>query len=768
MCCPGCAAVARLIAGSGLESFYRQRTAFNLRPEDAGTAGQEYGVFDDAELADTFSSVDAAGHRQARILVDGISCAACTWLIERAIGALPGVQSAVVNLQLSRLDVNVATEETSLSTIFSRLDALGYRPRPFHSGARQEQLAREQKTALRRLAVAGIGMMQVGMFGIALHAGDIQGIEPRYQALLRWVSLPIAAFVVAYSARPFFENAWRHIRHGALVMDVPVALAIGLAFTASAWATVTGSGEVYFDSVVMFTFFLLLGRFLESRVRRRHLSSAFDAEDGLPAAVQVHRGGDWATAPRIQLQSGDTVLVRSGDTVPVDARVTAGRSAVREESFNGEHLPRPVQPGDQIYAGTLNAEAPLEARVLCSYRDSRLAALQRSVEEAQGAKPRLATLADRIASRFVAGILLLAALTALYWYQADPQRAFWITLSVLVISCPCALALATPAALTGATAALRGRGVIVHGENALEGLSRATHLLFDKTGTLTRTELELERVELLGSDQREDALALASGLQRYSNHAVAAAFTSTAAADGLSEVEQIPGAGVQGLRGGGAVRMGSEAFCRELCPQLPPPPDESLYWVALCREDGPVAWFGLGDQTRVEAGAVIRQAKEAGLALEVVTGDASPRAAEVARELGIETLHSGLSPQQKMSHVQELQSCGAVVAMVGDGLNDAPVLGLADASFSVAGAADLARTQADFVICDDNLERVMTTLRVARRCRGIIRQNFAWALGYNACAIPLAAAGLVAPWAAAIGMSLSSLLVVLNSLRLNG
>jgi Cu2+-exporting ATPase len=267
---------------------------------------------------------------------------------------------------------------------------------------------------------------------------------------LRWVSLIVASLVVMFSSRPFFTTAWRHLRQGTLVMDLPVALAIGLAWLASVWATVSGSGQVYFDSVVMFTFFLLLGRFLEQRVRQRNALTWFDAESTLPDAVSTWREGQWATLPRNQLQAGDIVLVKAGETVPVDARLCAGSSAVREDTFNGEHLPRSVSAGDTIYAGTVNVEAAIEARVLGSYRDSRLAALQRSVEQAQGEKPRLAKLADRIASWFVAAILLITSATALAWSQIAPEQALWISLSVLVISCPCALALATPAALTSA------------------------------------------------------------------------------------------------------------------------------------------------------------------------------------------------------------------------------------------------------------------------------------------------------------------------------
>jgi Cu2+-exporting ATPase len=342
-----------------------------------------------------------------------------------------------------------------------------------------------------------------------------------------------------------------------------------------------------------------------------------------------------------------------------------------------------------------------------------------------------------------------------------------VTLSVLVISCPCALALATPAALTSAASALRAAGVIVRGENALESLSRATHLIFDKTGTLTEGSLNISVVQPLGDMSEAELLDLAAAMQCHSSHPVARAFTDITGSAVLDDVSYQVGAGLEARKGSQRYRMGSEVYCRQLAADLPGPPDERHYWVALCRDNSALAWIGLDDKTRLEAPAVIQAARQAGLQIELLTGDSSVQGPVLGKVLGIESVSSGLEPQQKMAHVHDLQQGGAIVAMVGDGLNDAPVLSLADASFAVAGATDLARTQADFVIVGGDLGKVLETWRKARQCRRIIQQNFAWALGYNLCAIPLAALGFVPPWAAAIGMSLSSLLVVGNSLRLN-
>jgi len=768
MCCAGCLAVAGLIAGQGLERFYEQRTAFGARPDDVGeTDGASFLIYDDPSLAEQFTETADGGLTDARLLIGGMSCAACSWLIEHTMGQLPGVHEATLNLSQARLDIRLDTRETPISQVFRTITSLGYRVQPWHRHTQREEAEREYRRDLRRLAVAGIGMMQVGMFAIALHAGAIQGISAEYQQLLRLVSLLVTAFIVLFSARGFFESAWRHLRHGALVMDLPVALAIGLAFSASAVATFRGGGDVYFDSVVMFTFLLLLARFLERRLRFRDTLAWQDAEQALPDAVKVFKDGNWVPSVRSALKDQDRVLVRAGDMIPIDGIVVDGSSAVREDTFNGEALPRPVGSGDSVFAGTVNTDEALQVRAAGSYADSRLAALQRSIDRAKLGKPALAQMADRLASWFIAGVLLATLVTALIWWQVDSERALWIALSVLVISCPCALSLATPSALANAAAALRRRGIIVNGENALETLAATSHALFDKTGTLTTASFTLARVATLDpSYDRAAVEGLATALQRYSNHPIASAFKGLATADTVTDVRSVVGAGLEAQWGQGRLRMGSDSFCRELAPGLPKAPAEPLYWIALVKEDQPLAWLGLEDALRNEAQGVIATLQDDGLHCELLTGDATPRARLVGEKLGFEAVHTGLMPEQKMARVSALQGNGGKVLMVGDGLNDAPVLKKADVSVAVAGATDLARAQADFVIDAGDLRQVLHLRAIAQRTQGIIKQNFVWALGYNALGIPLAAMGWIPPWAAAIGMSLSSLLVVGNASRL--
>ncbi len=764
MCCPGCQAVARLIAGSGLDSFYRLRTELN---ETAPPLPQEnlYLAYDNPEnCADFVSALDNGEHR-AQLLLGGISCAACTWLIEKALLANPAVSGANVNLSQQSLVVEFNREQLPLSEIFQQLLALGYDPHPWQLSQGARLIETEQRAALRELAVAGLAMMQVGMFGIALHAGDIQGIALEYRGLMRWVSLLIASVVVFYSARSFFHNAWNNLRFGRLVMDLPVALAIGLAYIASAWATLQNSGEVYFDSIAMFTFFLLLGRYMERQVRRREFLRQTDLQSLLPVASLRREGDSWATVPTRSIRSGDVLLLRAGETIPADGVLLDGGGAVDEAAFTGEHLPRSIGPGEQVSAGTVLREGGGSMRVACDAAGSRLATMLGMLTRA-GDKPTLARLADRVAARFVGAVLVIAALVAAYWIQVDATRALWITLSVLVVSCPCALALATPAALTAATAHLRRRGLLLVGEDSLEGLLRCQRVIFDKTGTLTHGELRRRETRVAEGSTEEEALAIAAALEQQGRHPIAQAFADITAATGLREVEVVAGRGIRASLDGRRIAIGSPAFVSETCPGLPAPPQAPGHWIALAADSGLLAWFALDDSPRSDAEATVAALQDRGLAVELLSGDPSDAGPELAQQLGIDAVRIGASPEDKLEHIHSLQAAGTPVAMVGDGLNDAPVLAAADCAFAVNQATDLAKSQADAILLGQSLGPLDDAFAMAVRCRKIIRQNMSWALAYNGLAVPLAAAGWVPPWAAAVGMSASSLLVVLNSLRL--
>jgi Cu2+-exporting ATPase len=468
----------------------------------------------------------------------------------------------------------------------------------------------------------------------------------------------------------------------------------------------------------------------------------------------------------MELVAGDILQLTAGTAVPADGRIVQGSGSVDEAAFSGEHEPRSVAETDFINAGTLLLDGSPHLQVTAAAANTRIAQLLQLMQQSQQSKPGAVLLADRVAAWFVGGVLLLAAAVAVYWYWQSPEQALWITLSVLVVSCPCALSLATPTALTRAATSLRSSGLLLRDTNCLQQLNTASVVVFDKTGTLTRGELILESTVAFGDMSEADCTELARTLEQHSNHPVARAFGPASGQFELQDVDNHPGLGLSGKLHGQAMRIGSAAFARELNPQLMPCPNQSGYWIVLCSASATLAWFRLQDSLRAEAGSLVQWLQQRGLKVELLSGDHSDQGREIAQQLSMDDQHCGYSPADKLSYIAALQERGERVVMVGDGLNDAPVLARANASIAVSGATDLAKARADAILVNPDLRRIADAFTMAHRCREIIRQNMAWALGYNLLMIPLAATGLVPPWAAAIGMSLSSLLVVGNSLRL--
>ncbi len=771
MCCHGCQAVARAIVAGGLTDFYRYRTekspqAQELIPTQLG----ELKLYDRDDLQKSF--VQQVGEeREASLILEGIVCAACVWLNEQHVKALPGVLEFSINYSNHRARLRWDNERIKLSEILEAISAIGYHAHPFDAG-RQEQLYRqERKDAMRRLAVAGLGMMQVMMLAVALYAGEHEGMGAALRNFLRWVSLLLTLPVILYSAQSFFTSAWRQLSRGRLGMDVPVSLAIGAAFLASTWATISASGEIYFDSVTMFTFFLLAGRFLEMGARHRAAQAAEELVKLLPAtAARLIDSGE-ERVPVADLQKGDRVLVRPGEGVPADGRVVDGTSSVDESLLTGESLPQLRTVGDALVGGTVNNESPLVMQVERVGEDTVLSAIVRLLDRAQTEKPSVARSADRVAGWFVAALLLIAGAVAWWWWLHDPLHAFEVTLSVLVVTCPCALSLATPAALTTATGALTRLGVLTTRGHALETLARASHVIFDKTGTLTEGRLELETVRPLGSVSREHCLQLAAALEQSSEHPIAHALCAKAASvQNAEKVSAQPGRGIEGWVGGQPYRIGIPEFVVDLQRQRGVVETQQLPsragGVVLGNDRELLAHFQFADRLRDQAFETVHQLKNLGIEVELLSGDEWAIVRRVADELDIARYQARCSPADKLARIQGLQAQGAVVAMVGDGVNDAPVLAAAQVSLAMGGGTQLAYASADMLLLSEQLPHLVMAVAHSRRTLRIIRQNLLWALGYNLMALPLAAAGYIAPWMAAIGMSGSSLVVVANALRL--
>ncbi|KPA90550.1 heavy metal translocating P-type ATPase [Pseudomonas sp. RHF3.3-3] len=765
-CCPGCQAVAEAIVAGGLEHYYSHRSETSANPDVLPVQlPDELALYDRADVQQPFVRHDGE-LAETTLLIEGISCAACGWLIERHLRNLPAVAEARLNLSNHRLQVSWADSQLPLSSLLAELRQIGYAAHPYRPDRASEQLAAENRKSLRQLGVAGLLWFQAMMATMATWPEFNIDLSPELHVILRWVALFLTTPIVFYSCAPFFRGALRDLRTRHLTMDVSVSLAIGSAYCAGIWTSISGVGELYFDAVGMFALFLLAGRYLERRARERTAAATAQLVNLLPAScLRLQADGQSERILLDELRLGDQVLVHPGAVLPADGRILQGQSSIDESLLTGEYLPQPRGPGEAVTAGTLNVEGALTVEILALGQDTRLSAIVRLLERAQSEKPHLAEIADRASQWFLLLSLIAAVAIGLLWWQVEPQRAFWIVLAMLVATCPCALSLATPTALTAATGTLHKLGLLLTRGHVLEGLNQIDTVIFDKTGTLTEGRLALRAIHPLGALDSERCLALAAALENRSEHPIARAFGR--APQAAEDVLSTPGRGLEGRVGAQWLRIGQAQFVCELSGcALPTAPDASGQWLLLGDRQGALAWFVLDDRLRGDAPDLLAACRARGWRTLLLSGDSSPMVTDVAAQLGIDEARGGLSPDDKLQVLRQLQQQGRKVLMLGDGVNDVPVLAAADISVAMGSATDLAKTSADAVLLSNRLDALVQAFDLARRTRRVIIENLAWAALYNGLMLPFAALGWITPIWAAVGMSISSLTVVLNALRL--
>lgn len=745
--------MACTIVAAGFAKYYEARTSAGVRPEALPPAE----VYDDPAAQREFVAAPAEGVREATLILDRIRCAACLWLNERALRQVPGVLRADVNFTTQRAQVAWDPRVTQLSKILEAIRAVGYDAYPFDP-RRGELLARgERRRALWRLFVAGFGAMQVMMYAWPAYVDESSGtLGSDAAGLMRWASLLITVPVLVFSCAPFLRGAWQDAKRRRISLDTPIALGLAAGFAASAWATLTGSGEVYFDSIAMLAFLLLGARTAELFARQKAGRELDRLARWMPSfALRLTEQGS-ERVPAHALAAGDRVLVGAGERIPADGVVEVGASSADESLLTGESRPVAKAAGVELTGGSVNLEQPLTMRVTRAGADTRAAAIGRLVERAAASRPRLVERADRLAQALTFVVLAVAAGA---WVASGNV---WVAVAVLVATCPCALALAAPVVLTRAGAQLLGRGAVLTRSRALEALERATDVVLDKTGTLTHGRPAISRVARLGDLDEAQCRALAAALEASSSHPLARAFREAGDAPVIRDLRNAAGEGVEARADGRLVRIGSLRFCAEIAGG---PAAEAGAQVYLAAQGRWLAAFHIEDALRPEAAEVVRALAARGLRVHLVSGDEPALVGQVVRFLGIESWAGGATPQEKFDYVARLQAEGRVVAMVGDGLNDAPVLARADASVAMGAGADAAQLQADVVLAGDRLGALQDVLALSSGAMRLVRQNLGWALLYNALALPAAALGWIGPWEAAVGMSASSFIVVLNALR---
>ncbi|WP_445945654.1 heavy metal translocating P-type ATPase [Shewanella sp.] len=798
MCCPGCQAVSQAIMDAGLMSYYQYRSEPGMK--QAGLVPEQlshFSAYDLPEVQQDFvHQQDALS--STSITIEGMSCAACAWLIEHRLTPIEGVAKVLVNSTTQRAMISWDNSQIKLSEILSQISQIGYQAAPYQQDEQEKQHHKDSRTFLLRLGLAGFATMQVMMFALALYTGYFSDLDDEIRDYFRWVSMIFAAPVVLYSAQPFYFSALRSLLSGKLNMDVSVSIAIGGAFTASCIATLNGTGEVYFESVSMFTFFLLLGRYFEQNARRRASISSNNLHKLVPLTALRLDGSQQTEIPAKSLRLGDIILVRPGDAFAADGVVIDGHSSANEAMLTGEQMPVDKNLDCPVFAGTLNVEQPLKVKVTALGQDQLVAEIIRLQEIAAANKPAIAFMVDRLARYFSATILTTALITYLVWLQFSPDDAFWVTLSVLVATCPCALALATPTAVTCATAIFTRLGIITRKAGVFEKLASIEQVVFDKTGTLTRGVIALGEVSVFdaASDTSNfdpqtpiskktaekattktatEVLAIAAALEAGSLHPIALAFTGHLDANiSASKLTHHVAQGIEGTINHKVYRIGHLSFAL-VNANSSARTDAHAFRTQINTSTEPCVWLSengniiasiqIQDQVRSDAKQAIDELKKAGVDVSIASGDSVSHVNALGNALGISQVYAEQKPQDKLTLINQLQ-LSKNTAMFGDGINDAPVLAGAYLSVAMGSGSAIAKNSADLILLGDHLSRFNDAMKVAKKTNTIIKQNLIWAFGYNLLILPLAVTGHVPPYIAALGMSLSSILVVSNSLRL--
>ncbi|MGC4395957.1 heavy metal translocating P-type ATPase [Hydrogenophaga sp. T2] len=741
------------------------------------TVNDDFAVLDDPVEQSAFTEAVEAegactGQRESVLVVQGMYCAACADAIEGALDGVPGVVLARVHAATRRLQLRWDPAVTRLSELAARVGERGYRLLPLQQALSIDQRLRETRQALWRLFVAGFCMMQVMMYAWPAYVAAPGDIPPDIGQLLRWASWVISVPVVFFASGPFFQRAWADLKARRIGMDTPVSVGILVTFLVSSAATFDPSGpwghEVWYDSLTMFVFFLLGGRYLEARLRERTAGALDALINRLPASCERERAdGTRETVSVRRLAAGDVVHVRAGEAFPGDGVLLDAHATVDEALLTGESRPLARRCGDALVAGSLNLAGPARMRLDRVGSDTRYAHIVRLMERAATERPRLAELADRIAGPFLVLVMLAAAAAGIAWWQIDPSKSLAIAVAVLIVTCPCALSLATPAAMLASAGALARRGVLIRRLQAFEAMASVNAVVFDKTGTLTHDHLVLRDLHLRTGADRTQVLALAAALARGSLHPVARGVTAAVPAELslplLEDLREEPGQGVEGrLPDGRRVRLGSALFIGTM-PEL----DVDGPRTYLADDHGWLATIGFSEGLREDARAAVQRLRQLGIQTWLISGDRAAPAHHVAQAVGVDHVLAEATPERKLQEVQALQQRGWRIAMVGDGLNDGPVLAWADASFALGRAAPLAQARSDAVVQGGRVMDVVDTLLLARRTLRVVRQNLVWAAVYNAVCIPLALIGWMPPWLAGLGMAASSLLVIANAWRLS-
>ena len=772
-CCPGCLAIAETICQNGLDQFYKYRSEKNNKAEEVLPQEiLEMEALDDTDVLSTITT-NQNGFKSIELGIEGITCAACAWLIRKQIGARTEVRDIQVNTTTRRAHLKF-DDKAQLSPILKNIRALGYRAYPFTEDQQEQSIQKEDKAFIRRLIVAGLAMMQVMMFATGLYIGDYQDISEEHAYFLHWVSGLLATPVVVYAAFPFFKSAWNGLKSFHFGMNLPVSIAILSGYSASIFSLLTHGHVYYFDSVVMFTFFLLVGRYLEHRTRLKAILKQQNFKRLLPLSVTRQLSdGAVETIAIHSIKPKDLIVINAGAVVPIDGKLISNQAEINEAVITGEFLPIAKQKQDDLFSGSSNNGASFIMQATSSIENCRLQQLIQLQQDSENITTSRVNLADKIASWYVVALLVISTAAGIVWWHTQPDKVFPVILSLLVVSCPCALSLATPAAVAAAIAKLTDNGLMIKSKSLLSQLAKVTSIYFDKTGTITLGQMQLIDTKLHANVSKEFCMQMAASLESISSHPIAHAFEHLdLKLLNIENGQEIIAGGVTGEYKDKTYKIGKRQFVdpnnqHGLTLEYGSKTKQAAnIAVFLTKDDLPLASFYLADTINPSANQAISLLRQDNFNITLLSGDSQLATKNVADELTIKNVIANATPESKLESIKSNKVEGNTVLMVGDGVNDIGALGEADASITMGAASYLSKASSNAVLVSHDLKTIAESIHTAKKLDRIIKQNLSWAVTYNLFAIPFAAAGMVPAWLAAIGMTSSSLIVVLNALRL--
>ena len=776
-CCLGCQSVCKMIYQSGLQGFY-QRTPDGQLLSPPPEPPKDISLYDIDEVQSEFiTSLEEV--RDIHLLVEGIHCAACVWLIERSLSHIPGIISAKPNLANRRLHVRWHNDQIKLSEIITQLSQIGYAAVPFDPETAEGAINKHNRALLLRMAFAGFAMMNLLWVSIALYTGADQG---EFKIMFQWIGFTLATPTLFYAGWPFLKGAWTGLRQLHLGMDLPIAIGASTTYSYSIYVMISQSqvGDVYFDTVVNFIFVILVGRFLEAKSKRHAISATQRLLDLQPRVAHVIRDGETQAVPIRSVKLGEIVLIKPGNNIPVDGVVIEGATSVNESMLTGESSAVKKAVANKVYAGTVNIESGIQVRVESTLRNTTLGRIISLVEEAQASKAPIQCTADKIVPWFVATTLLLAGITFIYWINKDFELALMAATAVLIITCPCAFGMATPMAIAVASGLGARDGILVKNGAVLEYLSGINHFVFDKTGTLTEGKMSVHEIYVANIEKNE-LLKLAAHVELFSEHSIARAIINKAKDDGIqldtnntANFVNRPGFGLQAEVNSQSVLLGTNAWLEQ--HNVEPHPvlqqrateleQQGITCVHVAVNGKQQGLISIADKLRSDAKQLIQQLRNDNIKITLLSGDKKAVADSIARELGGMNVIAEVVPEEKDKVIQRLQQAGDKVAMIGDGVNDAPALMRADVGIAVGSGTDVSMESSDIVLLSDELTKVYMALKLSKRTLKTIKQNISISISYNIIMIPLAMMAFITPLFAAIAMPLSSLAVIGNAARI--